>query len=180
MLYHQETIPEEDPLFRFAVFISSSLPWMCSEDLGVDVTALVIRGHDVPIPLPELKAAVALAKQSEFQPGLGTWQEDGSAYSPLANSLKELMGKPFVEEDLITRRMHPDHDTVRLNVPTAHILGKSDWAYKGGKKLKDLCDASIALAWEHPKGHEIPRTTIDLNQISNIIGKTVAMTGLSA
>ena len=70
--------------------------------------------------------------------------------------------------------MHPDRDSIRLQVPTAHVLGKKDFAYEGGKKLRELCDSRYALTWEHNGGHTIPRGGIDVSKITEIIEKTVA------
>ena len=43
-----------------------------------------------------------------------------------------------------------------LNIPTVHVVGKSDFVYNHSLRLYKLCDASSASLLVHDKGHEIP------------------------
>jgi hypothetical protein len=178
MIHHQETQPEETPLFRFGIFISSALPWACDESTGIDVTALIIRGRSIPVHLPELQAAIeAIEKEANYDSQ--SWHKADWISPAIRERVKEVGKEPGVYETYITRRMHPDHDTVRLQVPTAHILGRTDFAYEGGKKLRDLCELRYSHTWEHSGGHTIPRVGIDVLKIREVIEKTVSRSEFS-
>ena len=172
MLRHQMTCPEEPPLFRFGIFANVLLSWSSDEDMGVDVTPLILRGLPIPVELSELNAAlVAVSKEPDLD--LSVKPSTDGIYAPLRRIFEEEITVPIVYKNYITRRIHPEHDSVQLRVPTAHILGKADWAYESGKKLREMCDMDSALTWEHSKGHEIPRNGIDVLKIKEIIEKTV-------
>jgi Serine hydrolase (FSH1) len=178
MVHHQETYPEEAPLFRFGIFANILLSWSSDPELGVDITPLIIRSRPVPIEMSELNAALAaVAKEPDFDPSSKVWID--GMYAPLRRLLAEEAKSPFVYENFHTQQLHPDHDRIRLRVPTAHILGKADWAYESGKKVQQMCDTSSILTWEHPKGHEIPRSGIDVLKIKDMIEKTVTRSEFS-
>jgi hypothetical protein len=173
MIRHQETLLAETPLFRFGIFISSALPWVWDNSAGIDVTALIIRGSAIPVQLPELRAAIETAEEAKFDSQ--SWLNSDGISPALMERVKEVPKRRCDYEKYLIHRMHPDHDTVRLQVPTAHILGRADFAYEGGKKLRDLCELRCSQIWEHPGGHSIPRTPgIDVLMMREIIEKTVS------
>ncbi|KAF2667283.1 hypothetical protein BT63DRAFT_289093 [Microthyrium microscopicum] len=173
MMHHQETSSDGIPLFRFAIFISCALPWTWDESTGIDVTALVIRGRDVPVELPELQAAIeAIDKEANFDSK--SWLTSTAISPALRERVAAVPKEPNNYENYHVRRMHPDYDTVRLQAPTAHVLGRVDFAYEGGKKLRALCEPGYSQTWEHPGGHAIPRNGIDVLKIKEIIERTVS------
>ena len=62
---------------------------------------------------------------------------------------------PFQIDD--AEQLHFD-DTVlgHINIPTLHVVGKSDFVYNHSLRLHGLCDAESASLVVHDKGHEIP------------------------
>jgi serine hydrolase FSH1 len=173
MIRHQEAHPGEPPIFRFGILISASLPWISDEDKGIDVTPLIVRGRPVPVDIIELNKALA-SVQDDHHHDPSNWVKGDGISPALRKEIAELAKLPFIMEDYTTRRMHPDRDLVRLQIPTAHILGKTDWAYEGGKKLRELCDLDYVESWEHAGGHTIPRFGVDVMKVKQVIEKTVS------
>lgn len=84
--------------------------------------------------------------------------------------------KGITKEKVGFTRLHPDNDTARIQIPTAHVMGKLDPYRSQSYKLKDLCCVNLTTIYEHPGGHEIPRTEDSSMKIENLIEK-VAMRG---
>ena len=53
---------------------------------------------------------------------------------------------------------HASVDKVRINIPTANVLGRRDQWRLHGKDLIDLCAQDLTTVFEHDGGHEIPRS----------------------
>lgn len=53
---------------------------------------------------------------------------------------------------------HASVDRIRINVPTANILGRQDQWRLHSKELADLCARDLTILVEHDGGHEIPRS----------------------
>jgi len=74
---------------------------------------------------------------------------------------------------MIVRRMEPDVDTVRINIPTAHLIGKMDPAYGQSARLLGLCEKSLASVFEESFGHEVPKKKGQSRKISDLIEEVV-------
>lgn len=82
-------------------------------------------------------------------------------------------------DDHIIRRFHADVDNVRIQIPTAHILGKKDPYYQQGRELKRLCETRWSTTYEHSDGHIVPRNTEVNKQIAAAIEKALAAIDIS-
>lgn len=82
--------------------------------------------------------------------------------------------------DHTIRRFHADNDLVRLEIPTAHIVGKTDPYMRQGLELHRLCDPQWSTLYEHPEGHIVPRSSNVNMQIAAAIEKAIAAVEISA
>ena len=179
VLHHQITQPYEPRLFRFAIFICAPLPWSIDRTSGIDVTALVVRDGNVPVELLEIQR-----KLEEVGNGLGKT----SVMNPLERVPEALRGAvgemrrtahgPYDHAQHPIRRFQPEVDPVRIEIPTAHIVGKHDEVSDSSHQLIRLCDEECAGVYEHAGGHEVWRTAGDLQIIKSLILKTVARSEL--
>ncbi|KAJ9664377.1 hypothetical protein H2198_000306 [Neophaeococcomyces mojaviensis] len=85
-----------------------------------------------------------------------------------------------VAGDNIIRRFHADNDEVRIEIPTAHIIGKKDPYLRQGIELQRLCDPQWSSLYEHPEGHVVPRNNIVNKQIAAAIERAIAAVEISA
>ena len=53
---------------------------------------------------------------------------------------------------------HASVDKVRINIPTANVLGQRDQWRLHSKDLIDLCARDLTTVFEHDGGHEIPHS----------------------
>lgn len=164
MLHHQASRPHENPPFRLAVFICSSLPYSIDGVHGVDLyartsAAATLRDLSIDVRVdPQLRYPPPSLSGSTSNSGLGDLRD----FSPI-------------------RRFLPEVDRVRISIPTVHIIGKGNetrfarslvWnasdfvlvaAITGDKylhqglRLAKLCEGSKAIMYQHPEGHTIPR-----------------------
>jgi hypothetical protein len=74
--------------------------------------------------------------------------------------------------------MEPDVDTVRISIPTAHVMGKRDAAYGQSLRLLGLCQKSLASVWEDSFGHEVPKRPEQSRKIVELIEEVVMKTEL--
>ena len=175
ILHHQITQPYEQRLFRFAIFICAPLPWSVDPNSGIDVTSLIVQDGNVPVELLEIRRRL-----EEVRSDLG----ETSMVNPLERIPEALRGAvsemrqtthgPYDQEQHPIRRFHPDIDQVRIELPTAHIVGKHDQVSDSSNQLVQLCDEKYAGIHEHAGGHEVSSTADDLQVIKNLILKTVA------
>lgn len=77
-------------------------------------------------------------------------------------------------DDHIIRRFHADNDSVRIQIPTAHIFGKTDPYCQQSKELRRLCDPQWSTAYEHPQGHLVPRAMNVNREIATAIERALA------
>ena len=179
ILHHQLTNPYQPRLFRFAIFICAPLPWSIDRTSGIDVTSLIVRDVKVPVELLEIRKRL-----EEVRNGLG----ETSTTKPLESvpkALRAAVGEvrrttdgPYDHEEHPVRRFHPEVDQIRIELPTAHIVGENDEVSDSSHQLIQLCDEKYAGVYEHAGGHETWRTAGDLQMIKNLILKTVARSEL--
>ncbi|KAI1345756.1 serine hydrolase FSH [Xylaria sp. FL0043] len=175
LLKHQIENPFSAPLFRFAIFISGTLPfsWTCS--LGQDVFGL-------------------LTGDNPLSTDASVWQRQASSSSvrakPLADSeasmladmfptwqsrvqyLKELIGAPE-NAHLRPYAFHPDLHEEKINIPTAHVWGRRDLFKPHAEQLARLCDTTLAAVYEHGGDHDVPHTLEDNKKFSEVVQKTI-------
>lgn len=184
--YAHET-PHLPQPFRSAIFMNCSMPWSATEDLGKDVTPLVIKRRYVPCTLAEADRVLALeyeknpTKEDMLQDERNTNWDDGDLIPPMMRHAYQNIHAQDVEKgverkynDLRAHRMFPEVDNVRVPVPSGHVLGERDPQKELGMTMCDMCDPRVMLTYKHGFGHEIPaRSPKDLKKIVEVIEKTV-------
>lgn len=164
ILHHQLASTEaSQPLFRFAIFIASPLPFAKMLDYGFDTRSYfgmsgaelhqpARTGCPIEIPAHLLPDRAYLRGETEL--------EGRAAANP---------SKTFYQ------MFHATVDTVRVCIPTAHVYGRMDpWA-PHSRDLVALCEKSLAYVIEHDGGHDVPRELSD--EMSDLIENTVAKAG---
>ena len=93
---------------------------------------------------PDPERPEPLFKFAVFIGGTQPWD----IYSPTSEYGKEL--QPL-------RPVYAAKYTARINIPTAHIMGRKDIFREGAKSLLALCDARKAKVYDHQGSHMVPR-----------------------
>ena len=167
--------------------MNGSMPWSATEDLGKDVTPLVIHHRYVPCTLAEAERVLALedernpTKENFLTDERHTNWGDGDLIPPMMRHAYQNIHEQRVEKgvgrkwnDFVAHRMFPEVDKVRIPIPTGHILGEHDPFKDLGTTMCDMCDPKVMLTYKHEFGHEIPsRSPRDLKRIKDVIEKTV-------
>lgn len=184
--YAHET-PHLPQPFRSAIFMNCYAPWSATEDLGKDVTLLVIQHQYVPCTLAEADRVLALeyeknpTKEDMLKDERNTNWGDGDLIPPMMRQAYQNIHAKDLEKgvdrkynDYMSHRMFPEVDKVRVPIPTGHILGQYDPHKELGTTMCDMCDPRVMLIYEHEYGHEIPaRSPRNLKKIKELIEKTV-------
>ncbi|KAL8719829.1 MAG: hypothetical protein Q9225_003207 [Loekoesia sp. 1 TL-2023] len=180
--------------FRAVIFMNSDMPWSATEDLGKDVTPLVIQNQYVPPTETDANHAIAqaLEKNKTIEDMLNdernaNW-EDGELIPPMMRYAYKNIHAQDVEkgvsrtyDDYRAHRMFAEVDKVRVPVPTGHILGEQDPLREFGEAMEKMCEPGLMLSFKHRFGHEIPaRSPRDLRRIKEVIEKTVLRSELSS
>ncbi|KAL9067348.1 MAG: hypothetical protein Q9161_006956 [Pseudevernia consocians] len=167
--------------------MNCSMPWSATEDLGKDVTPLVIHHRYVPCTLAEAERVLALeyernpTKENFLTDERHTNWGDGDLIPLMMRHAYQKIHEQRVEKgvgrkwnDFVAHRMFPEVDKVRIPIPTGHILGEHDPFKELGTTMCDMCDPKVMLKYKHDFGHEIPsRSPRDLKRIKDVIEKTV-------
>ena len=170
---------QQQPLFRAAVFICSPLPFSKSLAYGID-TRLSFGLPAVPTledlgwgtgRLAGLPATLMPPDVRFLVPDVGELQQhrDESGLDVAAGP------GPYYQ------MFHPSSDpTVRVSIPTAHILGRCDklWG-EHSKMLVQLCSPEGRSVYDFYGGHEIPKDEDVVVDISDIIETLAAQAGLN-
>ncbi|PHH90555.1 hypothetical protein CDD83_3317 [Cordyceps sp. RAO-2017] len=171
---HQIENPTSPMPFRFAVFISGSLPLSWSSSVGHDYLG-VITSDD---PLTTDASLWRKQNQNEMESERLSEIQDRIRrdLSPewelrLAKALN-LVADPQ-NSHLRPRAFHPDLYPGRLDLPTAHIWGREDFIAGHSKQLLRLCNSKFAEAFEHKEGHDVPQSSEDNIRMSEVIQKTI-------
>lgn len=56
-----------------------------------------------------------------------------------------------------------------ITIPTFHVIGASDPYLPGCMALYNVCNSSVAELFDHGKGHMIPRDTVTVKELSNVL-----------
>jgi predicted esterase len=64
-----------------------------------------------------------------------------------------------------------------ITIPTFHIVGASDPYLPGCMALYNVCDSDLAEMFDHGKGHMIPRDTVTVKELSNVLRDFLERTG---
>lgn len=100
-----------------------------------------------------------------------------SGYQSEASDTESLDERVLDEENgsPVVRRIHPQIETARISIPTAHIYGKQDPYYRQSIELSKLCVGRYSSVYEHPEGHNVPRSGAVSRAIVSTIEKAVRM-----
>ena len=175
VLKHQIENPFSPPLFRFAIFISGTLPFSWSESLGHDAYNLIMSENPLNTSASdwERQRKLGLAylqpihnsESSVLTEMFPAWEE-GRQY------LLELIEKPE-NAHLRPRCFHPDIHQERISIPTAHVWGAGDSFRSHAKELVRLCEPSVAAVYEHGGLHDVPHSLEDNKIVSEMVQKTI-------
>lgn len=153
ILHHQIEYPMEPPLFRMAIFIGSPIPF--SKDLGSGIDARTYFGLLAPKP-----------SRAGYPTKIPDYLITDAAYLKSDSHLS----RPY---ETYYQMFHPAVDSIRIQVPTAHIYGWNDPWYLHSKDLARLCSENLTSVYEHDGGHEIPRS--ESEEICDVIETAIAM-----
>ncbi|KAF6820844.1 hypothetical protein CPLU01_12658 [Colletotrichum plurivorum] len=165
ILHHQLEHPSAPPLFRFAIFIGSPLPFSHSLMHGIDTRSYFgvpygldcrlfadyKRPHKVPGYLITPDRYLKDDSDDEGTVSSSSTDEDES---PIATPLET---PSPAGEGVFYQMFHSTADEVRMNIPTVHIFGRKDPWYLHSKDVLQLACPENASVLEHCYGHEVPR-----------------------
>ena len=149
ILRRQLDMPFEKPQFRFAIFLCAFLPFSSNPGYGCEVTWLMLHGQD-------LTADYALWKKtSEYKIELSQDIVDALPSEP-----KEKMQSILNNNELVPRvyRFHPEHSSIRIDIPTVHVRGVQDPFLDQSVALSALADERLAQIVRHEEGHNLPNS----------------------
>ena len=152
ILRHQLEKPFDPPLFRFAIFMCSSLPFSWGDDYGFDVTSLMLAGQSAISDLSEWQRA------SMNEPALG--EDTLNSLPPQMRERARLRIQAIMDNEEVLgkhRRFHAEATTERIKIPTVHVYGAKDEAQDQSLALLNLCDSESSQVVKHEGGHELPR-----------------------
>ncbi|KAF6807782.1 hypothetical protein CSOJ01_07984 [Colletotrichum sojae] len=165
ILHHQLEHPSSAPLFRFAIFIGSPLPFSHSLMHGIDTRSYfgVPYGLDCrlfdkykrPNKVPGyLITPDRYLKDDSDDEGTVSSSSTDEEESPIATPLET---PSPAGEGVFYQMFHSTADEVRMNIPTVHIFGRKDPWYLHSKDVLQLACPENASVLEHCYGHEVPR-----------------------
>ncbi|KAI0199220.1 serine hydrolase FSH [Astrocystis sublimbata] len=175
LLKHQIENPFAAPPFRFAIFISGTLPFSWSCEVGQDVFGLITGDNPLSTkssvwqrkvesgtapsePMPNSEAAML----ADMFP---TWRSRVQYLEKIIGTAENAHRRPYA--------FHPDLIEERINIPTAHVWGMHDLFKSHAEHLVRLCDSSQAAWFEHSGDHDVPHTLDENKRFSDVIQKTI-------
>ncbi|KAI0096863.1 serine hydrolase FSH [Nemania sp. FL0031] len=176
LLKHQVENPFSPPPFRFAIFISGTLPFSWSTSAGQDVFGLLTGDNPLSTNAamwqqqaanagPIRQEPLSNSEASMLADMFPTWQER-------VRYLGELIGKPE-NAHLRPCCFHPDLQQERINIPTAHVWGLQDLFKPHAEQLVKLCDTTMAAVYEHGGTHDVPHSLEENKRFSEVVRKTI-------
>ncbi len=164
MILHHQLENAPSPLFRFAIFIASPIPFSKTLDYGIDTRRYF------GMPPTEQTQPARLGCPTEIPSYLVT---DKSYLRGEA----ELEGKPLSSMgDTYYQMFHSSVDSFRIHIPVAHIYGRLDPWYRHSVDLVGLCEKNLSSVLEHEGGHDVPRDMSE--EMCDLVENTVAQAGL--
>lgn len=125
-----------NPLFRFAIFISATLPFDVDDTLGLDAW------HDARAVFRHKVQTHTLR-----YPGIFAGEID----------VAEPLGFPDDLTGTILNRFHPLKNKERIGIPSVHIIGRKDAYRPQCELLSELCVGAGREVIEHDDGHRVPK-----------------------
>ncbi|KAI9675994.1 MAG: hypothetical protein M1817_000737 [Caeruleum heppii] len=183
---------ETPPLFRAAVFMCSPIPFSHSLEFGIDTRNYFGTPASKPNParpacptkVPEYlitdprylrgEEALAADKQRKTPP-----KEDIGQGGVVTGAAEQACAPSLSSSSVLNtyyQMFHHTTDSVRIEIPTAHIYGRKDKWRLHSMDLVKLCDSTQVSVLEHLSGHEVPRDASE--DICDIV-ETVFARGLA-
>ncbi|KAJ2998565.1 hypothetical protein NUW58_g280 [Xylaria curta] len=145
LLYRQWYSHEESPLFRFAVFISGSIPLEVLKELGV------------PVP----RAAEHVVEEAELR--------RRADLGPLPSHVSLARQAMFNSDDCFGLNLNKVPLELKIRIPTVHIWGANDPGFPASIHLAGLCDPYIRKTYTHNDAHEVPQDMEDAQQLGQLV-----------
>ncbi|OCK83580.1 hypothetical protein K432DRAFT_290762 [Lepidopterella palustris CBS 459.81] len=172
------------------VFIDGEKPYDAPEQVRDFFPGPYLCYHPAPTPSAVLEAQEmveeALESEGPFDGVIGFSQGAALAASimlhrsmafetlPFRFAIFLCSGLPFSPLPSTVRRMHPQLDQARIDIPTADMYGKQDTEYYDqSKNLVKFCNPASCFTVEHPGGHEVPRSARLVRDVAGAIKKVV-------
>lgn len=134
--------------FKAAIFICSPLPFSRTPDRGLDCRKYFGFSTAAPLQKPRPTDVPSyLIPDEYFLRG-----EKGATTASLTQGFA--IGASQSNSPIFYNMFHPEVDTVRILLPTAHLYGAKDSWRRHSLDLAELC--LDKLTFEHGGGHEIP------------------------
>lgn len=164
ILHHQLEFPQEEPLFRFGIFMASPVPFSKSTEHGIDARKYFglsggVHSRPVRAGCPENIPSYLITDKAYLR---GEAELEGKLMSTLQHSFYQMF--------------HHAVDSVRIEIPVAHIFGQFDPWRLHSKELIALCRAETSYELLHDQGHEVPRGVEE--ELCDLIENVVARAGL--
>lgn len=177
ILHHELEYTSEPPIFRFAIFIGSPLPFSHSLQYGIDTRTY----FGVPYSLRCTK--FDNNKRPNKVPGylitpdryLKEDFDDEESSDNEKATVKSTLKRVAVEKEIFYQMFHSTADEVRMKIPTVHIFGRQDPWYLHSKDMLQLACPDQALVLEHFSGHEVPKHLSE--EICDLIEAACALAG---
>ncbi|KUI66655.1 hypothetical protein VM1G_02158 [Cytospora mali] len=162
ILHHQLENPRSaEPLFRFAIFLASPMPFARTLDYGIDTRKYFgLAGVLKPIRADCMdKIPLYLLPDKAYLRGAA--ELDGDQAANPAETFYQMF--------------HPSADTERICIPTAHVYGLQDPWCRHSADMVLLCDQSVVSVLVHDGGHDVPKDLTE--EMSDLIENTVGKAG---
>ncbi|KAI1415546.1 serine hydrolase-domain-containing protein [Hypoxylon sp. FL1857] len=145
LLYRQWYDHELPPPFKFAIFISGSIPLKVLRDLGVPVS-----------------------KEAEHVVAQAGLRRD-EALGPLPTHTTKARRAVFNSDDCFGLNLNRIPLELKIRIPTVHVWGENDPVFPTSIQLAGLCDPYIRKIYTHPGGHEMPHEEKEVVEIVLLI-----------
>ena len=160
ILHHELENPSAPPLFTFAIFIGSPLPFSHSLKHGIDtrtyfgVSASLNCRLSKDYKRPNKVPGYLITPDRYLK---GDTDDEGSSTDDEVPSKNTSLKHTAADEDIYYQMFHSTADEVRMKIPTVHIFGRQDPWYLHSKDVLQLACPDQASVLEHCYGHEVPR-----------------------
>ncbi|KAI0834308.1 serine hydrolase FSH [Hypoxylon sp. FL0890] len=145
LLYRQWYDHDLPPAFKFAIFISGSIPLNVLRDLGVPVS----------------KEAEDVVAQAELR--------RDKALGPLPAHTAMARRAVFNSDDCFGLNLNRIPLELKIRIPTVHVWGEEDPLFPTSTQLAGFCDPYIRKIFTHPGRNRIPAEEEVLTEIASLI-----------
>ncbi|KAI8623317.1 serine hydrolase FSH [Xylariaceae sp. FL1651] len=145
LLYQQWYEHEQAPPFKFAGFMSGSIPLDVLKSLGAQVS----------------RAAERVVEETELR--------RQGVLGPLPSHVSRARLAIFNSDDCFGLNLNKMPLELKIRVPTIHVWGQRDPEFPASIHLAGLCDPYIRKMHTHGDAHEVPQGVEDVSQLAQLI-----------